>query len=122
MCWSVHTVLRKGIAEGLAIISSMPDACSNCSHREVETTCIFVLREILSDADWVLWGSLNSLLPILAEAAPNEFLDAVEKALRLTPCPFDELFAQEGNGITGGNYLTGLAVGSGKFWLGTSNI
>ena len=101
-------VLRKGIAEGLAIISSMPDACSNCSHREVETTCILVLREILSDADWVLWGSLNSLLPTLAEAAPNEFLDAVEKALRLTPCPFDELFAQEGNGITGGNYLTGL--------------
>ena len=80
-------VLRKGIAEGLAIISSMPDACSNCSHREVETTCILVLREILSDADWVLWGSLNSLLPTLAEAAPNEFLDAVEKALRLTPCP-----------------------------------
>ena len=101
-------IMRKGIAEGLAIMSSMPDACSNCSHREVETTCLLVLREILSDADWIRWGSLNSLLPTLAEAAPSEFLNAVEKALRLTPCPFDELFAQEGNGITGGNYLTGL--------------
>ncbi len=28
--------------------------------------------------------------------------------MRLTSCPFDELFSQEGNGITGGNYLTGL--------------
>jgi len=28
--------------------------------------------------------------------------------MRLTPCPFDELFSQEGNGITGRNYLTGL--------------
>jgi len=55
-----------------------------------------------------LWGSLNGLLPTLAEAALGEFLDAVEKAMRLTPCPFDELFSQEGNGITGGNYLTGL--------------
>ena len=101
-------VLRKGIAEGLAILGSMSDACSKCSQGKVETTCLLVLREILSDADWILWGSLESLLPDLAEAAPGEFLDAVEKALRLTPCPFDELFAQEGDGITGGNYLTGL--------------
>ena len=101
-------VLRKGIAEGLAILGSMPDACSKCSQGKVETTCFLVLSEILSDADWILWGSLESLLPDLAEAAPGEFLDTVEKALRLTPCPFDELFAQEGDGITGGNYLTGL--------------
>ena len=102
-----HT-LRKGIAEGLAILGSNPDACSNCSQGKVETTCILALREILSDADWVLWGSLNSLLPTLAEAAPGEFLDAVEKALLPTPCPFDELFSQEGNGIAGRSYLTGL--------------
>jgi hypothetical protein len=101
-------VLRKGIAEGLAILGSQPDACSNCSQGEAETTCVLVIREIFAAADWVIWGSLNSLLPTLAEAAPGEFLDMVEKALRLTPCPFDELFAQEGNGITGGNYLTGL--------------
>lgn len=100
--------LRKGIAEGLAILGNLPDTCSNCSQGKVETTCLLVLREILSDADWILWGSLESLLPDLAEAAPGEFLDAVEKTLRLTPCPLDELFAQEGDGITGSNYLTGL--------------
>ena len=100
--------LRKGIAEGLAIASNKPDACGNCSHGNVETTCFLAVREILSDADWVRWGSLNSVLPTLAEVAPNEFLDAVEKALSLTPCPFDELFVQEGNGIFGGNHLTGL--------------
>ena len=101
-------VLRKGIAEGLAILGSQPDSCSNCSQGKAETTCVLVIREILSDADWVRWGSLNSLLPTLAEGAPSEFLGAVEKALRMTPSPFDELFAQEGNGITGGNYITGL--------------
>ncbi|MCG8345124.1 MAG: hypothetical protein MI685_08205 [Chlorobiales bacterium] len=101
-------VLRKGIAEGLAILGSHPDACSNCSQGKAETICILVLRELLADADWVLWGSLNSILPTLAEAAPGEFLEAVEKALSLSPSPFDELFAQEGNGVTGRNYLTGL--------------
>lgn len=101
-------VLRKGIAEGLAILGSQTESCANCSQGKAEATTVLVIRELLTDADWVLWGSLNGLLPTLAEAAPGEFLDAVEKAMRLTPCPFDELFSQEGNGITGGNYLTGL--------------
>lgn len=102
------SVLRKGIAEGLAILGSQPKACANSSQGRSETTCVLVIRELLTDADWALWGSLNGLLPILAEAAPSEFLDAVEKTLRRTPCPFDELFSQESNGITGRNYLSGL--------------
>ncbi|MFP1824565.1 hypothetical protein [Lonsdalea quercina] len=101
-------VLRQGIAEGLAILGSQPESCTNCSQGKADATSKLVIRELLTNADWVLWGSLNGLLPTLAEAAPGEFLDAVEKTMRLTPCPFDELFSQEGNGITGGNYLTGL--------------
>lgn len=101
-------VLRQGITEGLAILANISNACSNCSQGRVEIICSEILRTILSDADWVLWGSLNSLLPTLAEVDPNQFLDAVGKALRLTPCPFDELFSQEGKGIFGDNYLTGL--------------
>ena len=101
-------VLRKGIAEGLAILGSQPEACTNCSPEKVEATCVLAIRDFLTNADWVLWGSLNGLLPTLSEAAPGEFIDAIEKAMHLTPCPFDELFSQEGNGITGSNYLTGL--------------
>jgi hypothetical protein len=75
------SALRKGIAEGLAILGSQPDSCGNCSQGKAEATCVLVIRELLTDADWALWGSLNSLLPTLAEAAPSEFLDAVEKAI-----------------------------------------
>ncbi len=99
---------RKGLAEGLALISNNPNAFPNASHRKAEAIGVQAVREILSDSDWVTWASLNSLLPTLAEAAPKEFLDSVDAALRLHPSPFDELFAQEGSGITGGNYLTGL--------------
>lgn len=101
-------VLRKGMAEGLAILGSQPEVVINCSQIQAEKTCALVIRELLTDSDWVLWGSLNDLLPTLAEASPDEFLDLVEKAMRLKPCLFDELFSQEGDGITGGNYLTGL--------------
>ena len=73
-----------------------------------ETTSVLSVREILTDINWITWGSLNDLLPDLAEADPVEFLKVVETALSLTPCPFDQLFAEESNGVTGRNYLTGL--------------
>ena len=100
--------LRRGLAESLALLGNQPDDLTNCSQDKPEMIAILAVREIFEKADWVLWGSLNNLLPILAEAAPTEFLEMVENALQQTPCPFDELFSQEGDGFNGGNYLTGL--------------
>lgn len=100
--------LRKGLAESLALLGSHSIALTHCSLNKPETIAVLAVREIFENADWVLWGSLNNLLPLFAEAAPDEFLNVVETALQQIPCPFDELFSQEGNGITSGNYLTGL--------------
>jgi len=100
--------LRRGLAESLALLGSFPTMLSNCSTGKPQTIDLLSVREIFDNSDSVLWGSLNDLLPLLAEASPNEFLNAVEAALEKTPCPFDELFAQEGKGILGENYLTGL--------------
>ena len=101
-------MLRKGLAESLALIGSHPKALTSCSFGKADATAVLAVREILAEADWVQWASLNDLLPLLAEAAPREFLDAVENALNSDPCPFDTVFAQEGSGIMGGNYMTGL--------------
>ncbi|MGP8284261.1 MAG: hypothetical protein ACLQT6_16305 [Desulfomonilaceae bacterium] len=100
--------LRKGLAETLALLGSHPKALKSCSFDKAEGTAILAVRETLADADGVLWASLNDLLPLLAEAAPDEFLDAVENALRGRPCPFDEMFTQERSGITGATYMSGL--------------
>lgn len=101
-------LLRKGLAESLALVGSYPKALTSCSFGKVEATAILTVRSILAGADWVLWASLNDLLPLLAEAAPGEFLDAVENALNSDPCPLDTVFAQEGDGIGGSNYMTGI--------------
>jgi hypothetical protein len=106
--FSHSQLLRTSLADGLAIIANNTSEFINCSQDKVETTAILAIRGIFADADWVLWGSLSNLLPSLAEAAPNEFLNEVEKALQMSPCPFDQLFEQESNGITGKNYITGL--------------
>lgn len=97
--------LRYGLAESLALIGSHPKALTSTSHGKAETISNLIVRDILSDADWNLWASLDDVLHLLAEAAPNEFLNNVEKALRKNPGPFDELFAQESHSA---NYMSGL--------------
>jgi hypothetical protein len=100
--------LRNGLAETLALLGSYPEYLTSCSYGKAEGTARLAVRAILEGADWVLWASLNDELPLLAEASPTDFLEAVENALNSDPCPFDGVFAQEGSGLTGRNYITGL--------------
>ncbi|MXX05383.1 MAG: hypothetical protein F4Z71_01315 [Gammaproteobacteria bacterium] len=102
--------IRNGLAETLALVGSRPKALTSCSLEKAETTAILVVRNLLHKASWERWASLESHLPLLAEAAPNEFLNAVESVLvDLSDTPFHEIFSQEGGGALGGwNYLSGL--------------
>ena len=100
-------LLRNGLAESLALLGSHPEALTSCTHGRAEGTAVLAVRNILADADWERWASLDYLLPLLAEAAPEEFLDAVEKALS-EPCrPFDRVFAEEGDGVMGRTHMSG---------------
>ena len=101
--------LRKGIAETLALLGSRPKALSFCSEGKPEAVALVTVRELLKGADWIKWASLNYYLPLLAEAAPKEFMDAVEAAL-INPeeGPFKTVFSKEESGIMGWNHMTGL--------------
>lgn len=100
--------LREGVAEGLALLGSKPNELIYCTPNRAEVIAAMTIHELFRDSDWIVWGSLNDLLPLLAEAAPDEFIKAIEHSLQQSPCPFEELFLQESDGITGKNYLTGL--------------
>ncbi len=100
--------LRGGLAETLALLGNRTGDLSRCDSRKPEDTALLTLRGIFDDADWILWASLDRMLPALAEASPGEFLDVVEEALQRTPCPFGELFSQETAGISGRFYISGL--------------
>lgn len=104
------SLLRKGFAETLALLGSRPKPLSECSLGKSETTALLVVRQLLNKASWERWASLDTHMPLLAEAAPDEFLDAVESVLvDLSSAPFHEIFAQEGTGGLGGwNYMSGL--------------
>ncbi len=100
--------LREGIAQTIALLGNKGDELKNCSRNKAHSTAVFILRELFEKNDWRIWASVGQLLPTVAEGAPDEFLDAVQNALLGDDPPFDELFRQEGDGVFGGNYITGL--------------
>ena len=100
--------LRKGIAESLAILGNHTNSLSPRLAAMAKYRVRKATRDILVGADWKLWASLSGLLPLLAEAAPDEFLEAVEDALSRTSCPFVLMFDQEDSMPLGNNYITGL--------------
>ena len=102
--------LREGIAESLSLLGARGNALAHTSHGQAEGTAKLVVERLLQQASWVSWASLNNEMPLFAEAAPDEFLDAVEAAVaNPSTSPFLDLFQQEGTGGVGGwNYITGV--------------
>jgi DNA-binding transcriptional MerR regulator len=80
-----HTFSR-GIAQGLALLGAFEDNSSGKSRRRDDAEYAkMVVRRLLQrandDSSGLLWRSISSYLQLLAEAAPGEFLDAVEADL-----------------------------------------
>ncbi|MGB2784815.1 hypothetical protein [Psychrobacter sp.] len=100
--------LRQGVAETLALLGNRFNSLSNCADGKAENVAHATVHSLFQSSDWIRWGSLNSLLPTLAEASPKYFLQAVEEAINSDPSPFDALFEQETTPTFGKNYLVGL--------------
>ena len=100
--------IRSGMAETIALLGVFPEKLIHASHLKAISTVTTIIRNILSSVNWKLWASIDRLLPLLSEGAPSTFLDLVEAAASHEASPFVDLFGEEGHGIAGGNYLTGL--------------
>jgi hypothetical protein len=68
-----------------------------------------VVHRLLAESGWKRWASLGPLLPLLAEAAPEQFLGAVAQDLKSPNPALVELLRNEnGDAITGAVYHTGV--------------
>lgn len=102
-------LIRKGLSEGLALVATKQELLTNCSKYKGQCCASSVVKEVFSASSWQLWASTQDIQIMLAESAPDHFIDEVERAVSHQDKPFDSLFAQEGvGGISGRNYLTGL--------------
>jgi hypothetical protein len=100
--------LREGIAETLALLGSHGNSLSSCPDGKPQTVASRVVNVLLAEADSQRWASLNDVLPLLAEAAPHAFLNAVGGASEKPDEPFSGVFAEEGDMFFGGSFVTGL--------------
>ncbi len=89
------SVLRRGVAEGIALIGSHEDERMSDTNTAAEHASS-VVREILrlanADTSGRSWWALSDVLPLLAEAAPYAFLDAVHEDLAETSPVLQTMF------------------------------
>jgi hypothetical protein len=78
------SLLRKSLAESLALIGSRGNRVTGPLAHPPGDYVRVIVRELLAlaNSNWKLWASLSSLLRLLAEAAPDEFLEAVEQGIQ----------------------------------------
>jgi hypothetical protein len=94
--------LRSGIAAFLALVFAEQSAR--------------IVRDLLrrANSDWKIWASLSSELSDLAEAAPDEFLSALDAGLRDPGAPIARLFTD--SKISGGGALFSSSPHTGLLW------
>ena len=90
--------LREGIAQTLVLIAVFGDKVNNGGGLDLpynsQTWVDNLVRELLNNADWKLWYSLSDILPLIAEASPSSFLNAVEDSLSQNPPPIMGMFSE----------------------------
>lgn len=93
--------LTQGLAETLALMASATDTVRLAGDRRGAQEAAHVVRSLLEacneDVTGRRWQSLAPVLPLLAEAAPVQFLEAIEAGTQASDGPAISLF-QDGEG------------------------
>jgi hypothetical protein len=103
-------LLREGVVETLAIMAARSDSITWADAINGQERVNRIVYELLRRANenWQLWASIAYLLPLLAEAAPKVFLDAVEVGLSEGSPVLLNIFSEGENSLTSSSPHTGL--------------
>jgi transcriptional regulator with XRE-family HTH domain len=89
--------LRTGIAETLALRSAFPTKPGTLRATDSISADYIVSQILGGNPGWKRWAALSSQLPLLAEAAPDAFLNAIESELRVQNGTIVRLFQDHGD-------------------------
>jgi transcriptional regulator with XRE-family HTH domain len=85
-------LIRTGMAEVLVLLSVFGAQAKAVLHASLHADK--VVKRLLGNADAERWWSLHRQLRVLAEASPEEFLNAVDKSLAQNDPPIMKLFEE----------------------------
>ena len=100
--------IREGITQSLILTSFYGDELSFDLPIPSKIWVDNIIKELLKNNDNDFWKSINNQLPLISEASPDSFLDAIEQYLKEDNSPIINMFFED-PGITSGiSYHTGL--------------
>ena len=105
------SALLFSIADTLIMLSVHHGLLVQCQSESIDSRIHAMVRTILEKGEADRWLSLSSILSQLAEAAPNAFLNAVEKGLSPENCPVSEMFSSDAHSMFVPTYHTHLLWG-----------
>ena len=92
-------VLRKGIVESLALLTSRNEILPDAIGMEAKSMVDRLVRKLLpTKGNWQRWASLSRQLPDIAEAAPDAYLEILKTSIKQNQSPVLKLFEETGNG------------------------
>jgi hypothetical protein len=95
--------LRQGVASSLGLLGALGDQPMVGSISTARDAAAGIVRELLASANLdqtgKRWASLDDVLPLIAEAAPDEFLAAVGRGLQGDPPPIRGIFGADDGGM-----------------------
>lgn len=100
--------IRDGIIQSLILTSILGDKLQFNLPQKADLWVDKIVFELLSSDNILMWKSFENKLPLLAEASPSAFLDAIEKHLALEKSPIYSLFEEDPGFLSAKSYHTGL--------------
>ena len=99
--------LRKNILVGINILINKVEL-PNCSQQEINRTKILFIRNLFDNCTWERLASIGDLLCLIAEIAPDWYLNTLEKYLKNNTDDVRKLLPQSDNYMWTQNYLCPL--------------
>lgn len=106
-------LLKQGLADSLAMVAAYGDDFSKqIGDNKPSTLISYWVKQIFeSHKNTQLWYSIRNITSLIAESAPEAFLDSVEKSSQGSSSPIFGLFKEETDGTFGACYHSGLLWG-----------
>lgn len=98
--------LRTGLVESLVLLAVYGNRAPSVT--SAQAFADHVVKEVFASADkWESWASIKDATPLLAEAAPDTFMEAIEQGIAKNQAMFQELM-KDGGGVFGDCNHSGL--------------
>lgn len=101
--------LRKGLIQGLCMLSSDSASFTACSKNTIKTCSFKLIRDVFTDCDWIKFSSLYDVLPLVAEISPKQYLDSLEEYILQPNAELANLFPKkEASPLFSQSFINGI--------------